>query len=77
MQVQYYDIEVVSVKRDPLTVVLWCCHGDPKSYCLSIPSSGYKLAFNYMKAQRNVDAVEVCYKVSVDISTLCLVGRVQ
>lgn len=25
---------------------------------------GYKLAFNYMKAQRYVDAVEVCYKVS-------------
>lgn len=26
-------------------------------------SSGYKLAFNYLKAKRFVDAVDVCHKV--------------
>lgn len=27
------------------------------------PAIGYKLAFNYMKASRYVDAVDVCHKV--------------
>ena len=27
------------------------------------PAVGYKLAFNYMKAARFVDAVDVCHKV--------------
>lgn len=25
---------------------------------------GYKLAFNYLKAKRHVDAIDVCHKVS-------------
>lgn len=25
--------------------------------------SGYKLAFNYLKAKRHVDAIDVCHKV--------------
>lgn len=27
------------------------------------PVSGYKLAFNYLKAKRHVDAIDVCHKV--------------
>lgn len=26
-------------------------------------NSGYKLAFNYLKAKRHVDAIDVCHKV--------------
>ncbi|KAJ3117392.1 Tetratricopeptide repeat protein 21B [Phlyctochytrium bullatum] len=29
----------------------------------SNPSIGYKLAFNYLKAKRNVEAIEVCHKI--------------
>ncbi|KAJ3200458.1 Tetratricopeptide repeat protein 21B [Dinochytrium kinnereticum] len=29
----------------------------------SNPSTGYKLAFNYLKAKRNVEAIEVCHKI--------------
>ena len=31
--------------------------------CAFIHCSGYKLAFNYLKAKRFVDAVDVCHKV--------------
>lgn len=27
--------------------------------------SGYKLAFNYLKAKKYIDAIDVCHKVSV------------
>nr|XP_021326718.1 tetratricopeptide repeat protein 21B-like [Danio rerio] len=27
------------------------------------PTIGYKLAFNYLKAKRHVDAIDVCHKV--------------
>lgn len=27
--------------------------------------SGYKLAFNYLKAKNYIDAIDVCHKVSV------------
>lgn len=30
--------------------------------------SGYKLAFNYLKAKNYIDAIDVCHKVSVDCS---------
>lgn len=30
------------------------------------PAVGYKLAFNYLKAHRNVDAIDICHKVSQD-----------
>lgn len=30
---------------------------------LRLPQVGYKLAFNYLKAKRFVDAVDVCHKV--------------
>lgn len=30
---------------------------------MSIFISGYKLAFNYLKAKRYVDAIDVCHKV--------------
>ena len=29
----------------------------------SSPATGYKLAFNYLKAQRFVEAIDVCHKV--------------
>lgn len=31
----------------------------------SIIISGYKLAFNYLKAKKYIDAIDVCHKVSV------------
>lgn len=30
---------------------------------MSVFLSGYKLAFNYLKAKRHVDAIDVCHKV--------------
>lgn len=30
---------------------------------MSVFISGYKLAFNYLKAKRHVDAIDVCHKV--------------
>lgn len=33
------------------------------SECFFILFSGYKLAFNYLKAKRHVDAIDVCHKV--------------
>jgi len=30
---------------------------------MSVFVSGYKLAFNYLKAKRHVDAIDVCHKV--------------
>ena len=32
--------------------------------CVHIYFPGYKLAFNYLKAKRYVDAIDVCHKVS-------------
>lgn len=29
----------------------------------SDPAVGYKLAFNYLKASRHVDAIDICHKV--------------
>ena len=34
----------------------------------SNPNIGYKLAFNYLKARRHVDAIDICHHVSVFIS---------
>jgi hypothetical protein len=31
--------------------------------CLTLLTAGYKLAFNYLKAKRFVDAIDVCHKV--------------
>ena len=31
--------------------------------------SGYKLAFNYLKAKRHVDAIDVCHKVNINNSS--------
>ena len=31
--------------------------------CPSLPLSGYKLAFNYLKARRLVEAIDVCHTV--------------
>ena len=31
--------------------------------CMTFNLLGYKLAFNYLKAKRFVDAVDVCHKV--------------
>ena len=36
---------------------------------LSLPYIGYKLAFNYLKAKRHVDAIDVCHKVLQDNPT--------
>lgn len=30
---------------------------------MSVFISGYKLAFNYLKGKRHVDAIDVCHKV--------------
>lgn len=32
-------------------------------HVMSVFISGYKLAFNYLKAKRHVDAIDVCHKV--------------
>lgn len=35
-----------------------------RCWCLHLPHQvGYKLAFNYLKAKRFVEAVDVCHKV--------------
>lgn len=33
------------------------------TYTVCFFMSGYKLAFNYLKAKRHVDAIDVCHKV--------------
>lgn len=39
-------------------------HGDHYLTCIHfIIGLGYKLAFNYLKAKRYVDAISVCHKV--------------
>lgn len=41
------------------------------SRAMSAYISGYKLAFNYLKAKRHVDAIDVCHKVRhLDIYSL-------
>lgn len=33
--------------------------------------TGYKLAFNYLKGKRYVDAITICHKVEFVFNTLC------
>lgn len=35
----------------------------PLQFVMEVFISGYKLAFNYLKAKRHVDAIDVCHKV--------------
>lgn len=55
----------------PVFRLLWEPEGfsghPPATYCLCSPCpwTGFKLAFNYLKAKRFVEAIEVCHKVSL------------
>ena len=42
-------------------------------------SPGYKLAFNYMKAKRFVDAIDICHHVSGHLAhwKLCIRNRIR
>lgn len=38
--------------------------GSPVTECSPYPWTGFKLAFNYLKDKKFVDAIEVCHSVS-------------
>lgn len=37
-----------------------------------ITYTGYRLAFNYLKAKRLVDAIDVCHKVHINLISFCI-----
>ena len=55
-----------------------CCHFYGVRVCAGACAQvGYKLAFNYLKAKRYVEAVDVCHKVIKAFPGACAcVGRV-
>lgn len=38
---------------------------------ISFYYTGYRLAFNYLKAKRLVDAIDVCHKVQMNLISFC------
>lgn len=62
----------LSVRLKPLrrSVVCVCVCAHPSLTSASCRLPGYKLAFNYLKAKRHVDAIDVCHKVSMQFEFL-------
>lgn len=54
--------------KAPQTLCCVCAHPSLTSASYRLP--GYKLAFNYLKAKRHVDAIDVCHKVSMQFEFL-------